>query len=301
MTSRRYELGQLLAQHIHPKYLSSWFKDLSSSTDKQVGILFALQCSLSKTYQQSILKQFIQFVERNNLELNEDIVERFGVLLLDPSNESSCIVVYTSGLVSVKIGESPNIITKNGSTGHRTWEAALALCDYLISNEPNAKTNYVELGAGTGLVGLVMGQLRSTNNVLLTDGDPDIVVSLQDNIELNGAMNCTCRQLWWSKDDAPVVNSNVNQIVLAADVTYNEELFPELVQCMDQFLRLNETRYAIVSATIRSENTFHAFILECSRWGLTVEEMKRYSSPFDTEFFITPETPNIAILLLRLE
>lgn len=79
--------------------------------------------------------------------------------------------------------ESRGLIYGSGSTGFRTWEAALHLGTYLSSvssDEPLSPASIrgkriVELGAGTGFVSLLCQKFLGAERVLMTDGNAKLV------------------------------------------------------------------------------------------------------------------------------
>jgi predicted nicotinamide N-methyase len=88
----------------------------------------------------------------------------------------------------VTILETPSLISGFGTTGLRTWEAALALGEYLLLHPPPASMRILELGAGTGLVSLVAARLGvgvGVGGILATDGDEGVCEGLRKNVALN--------------------------------------------------------------------------------------------------------------------
>ncbi|RPB25956.1 hypothetical protein L211DRAFT_836050 [Terfezia boudieri ATCC MYA-4762] len=120
---------------------------------------------------------------------------------------------------SLTLIESRNIISSSGHTGSRTWEAALALGELLISSHHNtthpltfpptsASTNFtthipqkhiLELGAGTGFLSILCAKLGA-HKVLATDGDWRVCSSLQKNVAENKVSGVVSvgRLLWGS-------------------------------------------------------------------------------------------------------
>lgn len=135
----------------------------------------------------------------------------------------------------VTLHESRNIISGQGTTGLRTWEAALALSEYLIcthleriykstsfaaavegSGRVLRETDSVlELGAGTGLVSVVAARLGA-RKVLATDGDSSVCEALLRNVGLNGVSDIVAvRQRLWGDE---VETDGKFDLVLGADV-----------------------------------------------------------------------------------
>lgn len=84
--------------------------------------------------------------------------------------------------------ENRGLILSSGTTGFRTWEAALHLGTYLST--PTGMTlirgkNVVELGAGTGLVSMYCAKYLHANKVRATDRDPALISNIQHCVSLN--------------------------------------------------------------------------------------------------------------------
>lgn len=106
-------------------------------------------------------------------------------------------VTYTfPSLARVVNGEDPKItvleartvIASSGSTGLRTWEAALHLSVYLCS--PGARDlvkhkRVLEVGAGTGLLSLLCTKYLEASHVLSTDGSDEVVEAINENLFIN--------------------------------------------------------------------------------------------------------------------
>lgn len=171
----------------------------------------------------------------------------------------------------VTIEEAPNVIAAEGSTGHRTWEAALALTEYILTSKQKEKANFlprnnqqprqfeksietvkmkidnyietnhtthptergniyseydqqeissnkndstftllphykniIEIGAGTGLTGIVAASHLHAQKLILTDGDDSVVSGLSKAIERNMAMlenNFKANKTYYYNDD----------------------------------------------------------------------------------------------------
>lgn len=105
---------------------------------------------------------------------------------------------------TVKLLENRSVISGAGTTGLRTWEAALHLGSYLISSPDRTSLvsgkKVLELGAGTGLLAMICATYLNADQVVATDGDEGVIEALKENAacnELKAPM--TMRQLWWGR------------------------------------------------------------------------------------------------------
>lgn len=90
----------------------------------------------------------------------------------------------------------PGVTEEN--LGHTTWGSALVLSKRLEKNPNLLQGRVIELGAGTGLCGLVAAKLGYT--VLLTDL-PGIVPNLRINVSRNAGINVDVAALDWSRPE----------------------------------------------------------------------------------------------------
>lgn len=90
---------------------------------------------------------------------------------------------------TVTLLEARSVISSSGTTGLRTWEAALLLGSYLASESGRAVTaskRLFELGAGTGMLSILCAKYLEAAGVVATDGDEAVVDAIKTNIFLNG-------------------------------------------------------------------------------------------------------------------
>ena len=93
---------------------------------------------------------------------------------------------------SVTLLEARSVISSSGTTGLRTWEAALLLGSYLASEDGQAITSgkkVFELGAGTGMLSILCAKHLGVAGIVATDGDEAVVDTIKTNLFLNGLDN----------------------------------------------------------------------------------------------------------------
>lgn len=118
---------------------------------------------------------------------------------------------------------------KSSTTGWLLWPVAVDLCKFLIS-EPHRVLDKVvlEVGSGTGLVGLVASHIGAKYSVLtdLQEAMPLCDENLKLNIsQLAGVGTTITRPLYWGNaEDASAILSETGQIdvILGSDVVYHQ-------------------------------------------------------------------------------
>lgn len=110
------------------------------------------------------------------------------------------------------------------------WDCSLVLAHWLDSWPPSSFQNarVVELGAGTGLPGMVASLLGA--HVVLTDR-PSLLPGLQRNVDDNGLQNSiTVHALEWGDDCSAL--SPPFDFILMSDVLYDVAAMPHLCKTL---------------------------------------------------------------------
>ncbi len=165
--------------------------------------------------------------------------------------------------------------------GHKTWIASYLLAKRLprllprhlssikISDPLHRRNSngtrgerpkILELGAGTGLVGLAASGLIEAD-IHLTDL-PFILPNLQHNIEQNASLvestgsTNTAGALDWSEDTAIEAEEEKYDVILAADSLYAPEHSGWVVRTVEQYLRKGDRSRVFVELPLRPESLY---------------------------------------------
>lgn len=84
--------------------------------------------------------------------------------------------------------ESRGLILSGGTTGNRTWEAALHLGSFLASPAGEALVSgkrVIELGAGTGFLSLFCARHLGVRGVVSSDREPVLIENMRECVRFN--------------------------------------------------------------------------------------------------------------------
>lgn len=148
--------------------------------------------------------------------MSQPMQEDSSISSLDTEEPQLSFVSYTvprtgsQGRKQITTYESRGLIYGSGSTGFRTWEAALHLGTYLSSVSSDGSLvsirgkRVVELGAGTGFLSLLCQKFLDAKRVLMTDGNVKLVdvfngPCLEQNGFVKGKDTIEGRQWLWGE------------------------------------------------------------------------------------------------------
>ncbi|KAE8580171.1 hypothetical protein XENTR_v10024339 [Xenopus tropicalis] len=159
------------------------------------------------------------------------------------------------------------------------WDAALVLCMYLESEGIHLQnSSVIELGAGTGLVGIVAALLGA--QVTITDRDlamEFLRMNVRDNIPKDSLHRVSVRALNWGKS---LEEFSTYDFILGADIIYLEETFPDLLQT---FLHLSSQQSVILLSSRLRYQRDHDF-LEMMKLHFTIADVY-YDKNTDVHIF----------------
>lgn len=226
-------------------------------------------------------------------------MDRLGELMFEPlmseadEAQRKCLVTYRVSLVQppehIDILENRSLLAAGGTTGLRTWEAALHLGQYLsINSHLVAGKRVLELGAGTGYLSILCAKMLGAAHVTSSDGSEEVVEKLGDNFSLNGlewdynvssSTRLRPKLLKWGHalvgTEEPEWNGGQKvDLVIGADVTYDQKVIPFLVSTLHELVELDPDTEILISATQRNTDTLMAFRDSCAKAGLQVKEVE---------------------------
>ncbi|KAJ1570104.1 hypothetical protein HK096_000024 [Nowakowskiella sp. JEL0078] len=260
------------------------------------------------SYSLLFAKTLYRVVEKQNVEVSDSLIEHI-LSGIDISKDSEK-VGHKHYIVPVKNKESLNgtilnllaikisiyedfaLVTK-GTTGLRTWGAALRTGDWIIQNELFNQIKFsfsgkkvLELGSGTGMLGLVLAAVGS--DITLTDGDDGVMLRIQKNVELNikniqkvNGGKVFYRKLVWEEMDS--ISKEDFDIVIAADVVYDPSALSPFCNVLDRILgsksKPNSQKFAILSSTIRNPETYCSMKELIMQYGMKFEVIDLSETP----------------------
>ncbi|OAQ90235.1 FAM86A protein [Purpureocillium lilacinum] len=269
-------------------------------------------------YRLRTLKQLIARIEASiddwdEHAVSDNLMSLLPVLLSAPlpseaaSVQQKHYVTYSLSLLDRGLGESDeapsitllenrSLISAGGTTGLRTWEAALHLGQYLCQNPSVvAGKRILELGAGTGYLSVMCAKYLACRHIVASDGSDDVINNLPDNLFLNSLQDSplvTPMDVKWGHALVGTEDQQWNEgqsidVVLGADITYDRSNHPALVGTILDLFELHPDVEVYIGATQRNEQTSQVFLDTCKRSGLTVDDLeypvmstKRQQGPF---------------------
>ncbi|TEB35388.1 hypothetical protein FA13DRAFT_1788037 [Coprinellus micaceus] len=175
--------------------------------------------------------------------------------------------------------------------GGIAWPAGQILATYLVQRGSDClrKKNVLELGAGTGLVGLVAGHLPESR-VWITDQEP-ILPIMQKNVQMNRLTeNVFVAKLDWCVVPAPPTFRFLDyfsgafrrlfqypnqDIILAADCVYFEPAFPLLVETLDELSGTSTEILFCYKKRRKADKRFFNMLKKRFRWEEVMDDPNR--------------------------
>jgi len=135
-------------------------------------------------------------------------------------------------------------------------KSGIAYLDSILSTVASKEDlNVIELGAGVGLAGLTLAHVMPRIRILLTDV-PEVEALLYRSIKANGMDTTRTRfaVLDWEKPVPASIQSQMFDLILVSECTYNEDSIPALVSVLQALMEKSLTATVLVATKQRHEN-----------------------------------------------
>ena len=165
--------------------------------------------------------------EEDEIDVNALISNVRGHFEMEKIGSKEEVTKYTFGEVTFSVrGVKQELGKTLDSTGLTVWRASENLCNWMVENRDYFEGKTVcELGAGLGLVSILLAKLNVTEEpIICTDGDDISINLLEDNIERNDCeAKVIAQKLFWGEGHEAFIEEHPNiDVILAADVVYEE-------------------------------------------------------------------------------
>ena len=174
-----------------------------------------------------------------------------------------------SHIETITMGNEEVLIAEGNAdtidSGARIWDSGRALSKWMtIHLQEGQPTKILELGAGTGIVGLTAAAFADSTSVVLTD-QPHMIPLLEENIDRNDLQSkAKAVPLEWGTDSdevAKVISEDsssmpVFDIVCGSDILYSPDNFSLLLETLCQICTPSVTEVVLAYPRRFTEDIF---------------------------------------------
>ncbi|EFW13963.1 hypothetical protein D8B26_004123 [Coccidioides posadasii str. Silveira] len=273
------------------------------------------------SYRMRVLKALLSRIEDSIMdpeedEISDDLMACWGDLVarpkrppLEEAQDLSYIKYSPPGTLgrgesqAIVTSENRGLILSSGTTGFRTWEAALHQGTYLSTPAGRAVVsgkNIVELGAGTGLVSMYCLKYLGAKRVVATDREPALISNIEDCVVRNN-LDCSKfhSRIWeWGRplelpDDSGADHPTTFDVALGSDLIYDADLIPVLLSTLRELFENYGLKVFLISATLRNWKTFAMFLKSCETNHFHAQPIDFNSPPLQSQdgFFHSTNVP----------
>eukprot|EP00047_Mylnosiga_fluctuans_P010864 m.18334 g.18334 ORF g.18334 m.18334 type:complete len:350 (+) comp3328_c0_seq1:39-1088(+) len=224
----------------------------------------------SREYRRDFLKKMISMMEKADVEVADEVYSAFSEVVQPPSDETpgdGAIGHKTYALhegVAVTLREAKEFISK-GTTGLVTWQAGLAFIEDSLQDDKGAalfpNKSVLELGCGVGFLGIALQRLFPIMEYVYTDCHDSVLDALRHNLAINhmAPPQSVVTYLDWSLLAPGELDDLQPDVIVAADIVYDADLFPGLVNVLEGLLS-RPGSVAYIACTVRNVATTAQFI-----------------------------------------
>ncbi|CAN1226930.1 Calmodulin-lysine N-methyltransferase [Linum perenne] len=161
------------------------------------------------------------------------------------------------------------------------WPSEDVLAYFCLSHVDMFRSKRViELGAGYGLAGLVIAAISEASEVVISDGNPQVVDYIQRNIDANtgafGGTKVKAMTLHWGEEVASHM-SNSFDVIVASDCTFFKDFHKSLASTVKLLLRNERTTEAIFISPQRGDS-LNKFLQIAEETGLHFSIAENYDA-----------------------
>ncbi|KAJ3758049.1 putative methyltransferase-domain-containing protein [Lentinula raphanica] len=186
------------------------------------------------------------------------------------NGKSLCLEISSnSGPISINLQ-----VDASPGCGGIVWPAGQILSNYLIKQGSDFMQgkHVVELGSGTGLVGLIAAKLGA-GRVWITD-QASLLDIMQQNLSLNRLQcNCEVAELNWGTSIPTAMSSP--DVILAADCVYFEPAFPLLVRTLDSLATDKTQVFFCYKKRRKADKRFFGMLKKKFTWHEVMDDPNR--------------------------
>ncbi|EPS62017.1 hypothetical protein M569_12776, partial [Genlisea aurea] len=152
------------------------------------------------------------------------------------------------------------------------WPSEEVLAYYSLSHPENFRgKRVIELGSGYGLAGLVIAMVAEASEVVISDGNRQVVDYVQSSIEANSASfgdtKVISMVLHWGGTLESELLSGAFDVIVASDCTFWEESHAALAGTIGRLLKRDASSEAMVFSPKRGDK-LDKFLVEAEEAGL---------------------------------
>ncbi|XP_073279885.1 calmodulin-lysine N-methyltransferase isoform X2 [Primulina huaijiensis] len=161
------------------------------------------------------------------------------------------------------------------------WPSEDVLAYYSLSRRDSFRDKRViELGAGYGLAGLVIAMVTDVSELLISDGNPQVVNYIQHNIDANAASfgntKVKSMMLHWDQHEVSEINGTFD-VIVASDCTFFKEFHKGLARTIKCLLKVDEPSEALLFSPKRGDS-LDKFLAEVKDNGLHFSITENYDT-----------------------
>ncbi|PBK76385.1 hypothetical protein ARMSODRAFT_948168 [Armillaria solidipes] len=206
-------------------------------------------------------------------ETRRDLVEEAAQIVsaFAGDDETECAVTRSfefNGSVEVELNDAPLSSEDHTSVGLQSWASSILLAEKMCASpgtfglDKSWPLRVLELGAGTGLLSIVVAKLVEAPTIVATDYHPDVLANLSANVQTNFPCSSSVidvRRFDWESPDFGHPMDTPFDIILAADVIYHAKHAEWIKGCIERLLASDGTFWLMIPlrSTGRHEGMDH--------------------------------------------